>query len=142
DSYNYGAVVHIANMVSLYYNYAQSVRLSAGFGVAGLLARTAPGVGQGDGSEHGLRGSLLGGIIESNWTYYANTVLKQGATPGIPTAARNELDAIFDAEINQSGGDHMDTDTSGFEFETIGNVTKNWRLIWNMSTNELAVTNR
>src|SRR5690606_7041287 len=31
---------------------------------------------------------------------------------------------------------------NGFEFETIANVTRNWRLIWNFASNDLETSNR
>ncbi|MBI4626736.1 MAG: TonB-dependent receptor plug domain-containing protein [Verrucomicrobia bacterium] len=141
NSINYGGVFHVAKFVSAYVNYAESVGLSAGFGGAQLIPGTLRGVAGGDGYEYGLRWSFLEGRIESNWTYYITNVLNQAASPGIPTAARNELAAIF-TDINQSGGDWQQTKSSGLEFETIANVTKNWRLIWNIASNELATSNR
>lgn len=141
NSINYGLVYHFADFVSAYANYAESVGLSAGFGGAQLIPGTVRGVAGGDGYEYGIRWSLFGGRLESNWTYYITNVLNQSASPGIPTAARNELAAIF-TDINQSGGDWQQTRSDGFEIETIANLTKNWRLIWNVASNDLATSNR
>jgi hypothetical protein len=141
NSVNYGGVFHFSKLVSAYVNYAESVGLSAGFGGAQLIPGAVRGVAGGDGYEYGLRWSFLDGRIESNWTYYITNVLNQSAAPGIPTAARTELAAIF-TDINPTGGDWQQTKSSGVEFETIANVTRNWRLIWNFASNELATSNR
>ena len=141
NSINYGLVYHVAKFLSAYANYAESVGLSAGFGGAQLIPGAVRGVAGGDGYEFGLRWSLLDGRIESNWTHYITNVLNQSASPGIPTAARNELAAIF-TDINQSGGDWQQTRSDGFEIETIANITKNWRLTWNIASNDLATSNR
>jgi outer membrane receptor protein involved in Fe transport len=140
-SYNLGGVVHFANFVSGYINYAQSVGLSAGIGGAGLIPGTVRGVAAGDGYEYGLRWSLLGGRLESNWTYYITNVLNQSASPGITTVVRTELGALF-TDIDPSGGDTQSTKAKGFEFETVANLTSNWRLMWNYSTNELETSDR
>jgi outer membrane receptor protein involved in Fe transport len=141
NSVNYGGVFHFSKMVSAYVNYAESVGLSAGFGGAQLTPGEVRGVAGGDGYEYGLRWAFLDGRIESNWTYYITNVLNQAASPGIPTAARNELAAIF-TDINQSGGDRQQNRSTGFEFETITNITRNWRLIWNAASNDLELSNR
>src|SRR5690606_21161952 len=112
NSVNYGLVFHFSKMLSAYANYAESVGLSAGFGGAQLIPGAVRGVAGGDGYEYGLRWSFLDGRIESNWTYYITNVLNQSASPGIPTAVRNELAALF-TDINPSGGDWQQTRSDG-----------------------------
>lgn len=142
DRVNYGGVLHLADFVAAYFNYAQSMALSSGVGGAQLRPNTLRGPGLGDGNEYGLRWSFLGGRIESNWTYYMTNQLRVGANPGIPTAVgQNELARIF-TDINPTGGDTQATKASGVEFETVANLTKNWRLIWNYATNKLATSDR
>jgi outer membrane receptor protein involved in Fe transport len=142
ESINYGGVFHAFDFLSLYYNYAETVALSSGFGPAGLNPGTVRGPLTGDGEEMGLRWSLLDGRIESNWTYYITNATNQNANPAVPSVVRqDELGAIFD-DIDPSGIDTQATEASGFEFETVTNLTPNWRLIWNFSTNELETSQR
>ena len=141
ESVNYGGVFHLNASVSAYVNYAESVGLSSGVGGNGLVPGTVRGPAAGDGYEYALRWSFLGGRIETNWTYYITNVLNQTATPGIPTAVRTELAALF-SDINQSGADTQATAAKGLEFETVANLTPNWRLTWNLATNKLATSDR
>jgi outer membrane receptor protein involved in Fe transport len=141
ESVNYGGVVHINANVSAYVNYAESVGLSSGVGGNGLVPGTVRGPAAGDGYEYGLRWAFWGGRLETNWTYYITNVLNQTASPGIPTAVRTELAALF-SDLNQSGADTQATSAKGVELETVANLTPNWRLTWNFSTNKLATADR
>lgn len=141
ESVNYGGVVHFNANVSAYVNYAESVGLSSGVGGNGLVPGSVRGPAAGDGYEYGLRWAFFGGRLETNWTYYITNVLNQTATPGIPTAVRTELAALF-SDINQSGADTQATSAKGVELETVANLTPNWRLTWNFSTNKLATADR
>jgi iron complex outermembrane recepter protein len=141
NTVNYGGVFHVSKMLSASANYAQSQNVSAGIGGEQLIPGTFRGRARGDSYEYGLRWTFLEGRIESNWVYFITTAENQAASPGIPTAVRNELAALF-TDINQGGGDRQATKSTGFELETIANVTKNWRLIWNASTSELETSDR
>lgn len=141
ESVNYGGVVHVSPNVSAYVNYAESVGLSSGVGGNGLVPGTVRGPAAGDGYEFGLRWAFLGGRLETNWTYYITNVLNQTASPGIPTAVRTELAALF-TDINQSGADTQATSAKGIELETVANLTPNWRLTWNLASNKLATADR
>lgn len=141
DSYNYGLVVHPAKFMSLYFNYAQSVGLSNGVGSAGLVPGTVQGLPGGDGYEYGIRWSFFGGRLESNWTYYISNGLRLSAG-GPGAAVSSELASIFGGDYNTSGADTQTTRSTGLEFETTANLTKNWRLTWNISTNELETADR
>src|SRR5690606_36812844 len=107
---------HAFDFLSLYYNYAETVGLSSGFGPAGLNVGTVRGPLTGDGEEMGLRWSLLDGRIESNWTYYITNGTNQNANPAVPADVRqDELAAIFD-DIDPSGIDTPATKATGLEF--------------------------
>ena len=143
DSYNYGAVVHFAKFVGAYYNYAESVSLSSGVGGAQLTPGLLRGPLKGDGHEFGLRWVFLGDKLESNWTYFITNATKNAANPAIPVNVRQtELGTIFGAEIDTTGGDLQTTRSTGLEFETVANLTKNWRLTWNFSKNDLVTSDR
>jgi outer membrane receptor for ferric coprogen and ferric-rhodotorulic acid len=97
----------------------------------------------GDGHEYGLRLAFLDGRLESNWSYYVNKAARNNANPAIPALVRQtELGPIFGAEIDSAGGDTQSTKTSGLEVETVANLTKNWRLTCNFSTNDLETSER
>ena len=143
NSFNYGAVFYPTKHVGLYYNYADSILLSNGLGGAQLTPGTLRGPGLGKGHEFGLRWALLDGRIESNWTYYTNTSLKNNVNPAIPAAVRNpELSSIFGAQIDPNGTDTQSTKAKGIEVETTTNITKSWRLTWNIAKNELELSDR
>jgi hypothetical protein len=143
DSYNYGAVVHFSKNVGAYYNYAESVSLSSGVGGAQLTPGKLRGPLMGNGREFGLRWAFLEGRLESNWTYFITNATKNAANPAIPANVRQtELGSIFGAEIDTAGTDIQSTCSTGLEFETVANLTKNWRLTWNFSKNELATSER
>ena len=54
---------------------------------------------------------------------------------------RNELTAIF-PELNPNGVDTQAMKAKGVELETVANLSKNWRLTWNFTTNEVATSER
>lgn len=143
DSFNYGAVVYPSKMVGLYYNYAESVLVSNGLGAAQLKPGELRGPGQGDGHEVGLRWMFLGGRVESNWTYYVSTNLRDAANPAVPAIVRQtELPPIFGAEIDPNGGETHSSKSSGIEIETTANITKAWRLTWNIAKTEVELSDR
>ena len=143
DSFNYGAVFYPTKAVGLYYNYAESILLSNGLGAAQLRPGELRGPGQGDGHEFGLRWALLGGRLESNWTYYVSKALRNNVNPAIPAVVRTtELGPIFGAEIDPNGNDTQSSKSSGIEIETTANITKAWRLTWNIAKNELDLSDR
>jgi iron complex outermembrane recepter protein len=143
DSFNYGAVFYPAKTVGLYYNYAESILLSNGLGAAQLRPGEIRGPGQGDGHEFGLRWAFLDGRLESNWTYYVSKALRNNVNPAIPAIVRmTELGPIFGAEIDPNGNDTQSTKSSGIEVETTANITKAWRLTWNIAKNELDLSDR
>jgi hypothetical protein len=143
DSYNYGGVVHFSKSVGAYYNYAESVSLSSGVGAAQLTPGQLRGPLMGDGQEFGLRWSFLGGRLESNWTYYITNATRNAANPAVPAIVRQtELGTIFAGEIDPTGQDTQTTKSTGLEIETVANLTKNWRLTWNISSNDLETSER
>lgn len=143
DSYNYGIVVHPASFVSLYANYAESVSISnSPIGSPSFRAGMLRELGQGAGTEFGIRWSFLDGRLETNWTAYKTSNVKTFGSPGPNSAVQAELSAIFGSQFVASGSDTHDETATGLEFETVANLTKNWRLTWNFSTNELNLTDR
>lgn len=141
SSINAGGVVHLANFVGAYFNYAESVNVSNGPGGVGIIPDTTRGLLLGDGREMGLRWTFLEGRLESNWTYYVTNAFNNNSNPPVPTTVKNELAAYF-PELVTGGIDTQTSVATGLEFETVANLSKNWRLTWNFSTNELETSER
>ena len=141
NSANAGLVAHVFNFVSAYFNYAQSVNVSNGIGAVGLVPGTMRGLLIGDGYEYGLRWSFCDGRLESNWTYYVTSTYHNAANPTVPTNVKNELAVLF-KDLDPNGADTQTSVADGIEFETVANLTKNWRLTWNFSTNDLVTSER
>lgn len=142
NSINYGGVVRFFDFVSGYYNFADAVALSSGIGGNGLIPGSVRGPSIGDGAEYGLRWVFFGGRLESNWTGYVTNAKRVTANPAVTAPVRQtELGAIF-PDINTAGADTQATKASGLEFETVANLTANWRLTWNYATNKLATSDR
>lgn len=137
-SYNYGGVFHVTKFLAIYGTYAENVVLTTTAGQAGLLPGTTQAAPKGFGEEYGLRWLLLDGRLESNWTFY-RTYRRAAAAPS--AAARDEL-ALLVSGLNPAGSDSQDVAAEGLEFDTVANLTRNWRLVWNFSSNELETSER
>jgi outer-membrane receptor for ferric coprogen and ferric-rhodotorulic acid len=111
-------------------------------GGAQLTPGQLRGPGQGDGHEFGLRWAFLDGKLESNWTYYVSKNLKNNVNPAIPNNVRQELNPIFGTEIDPNGNDTQSSRSSGIEIETTANITKAWRLTWNIAKTEVDLSDR
>jgi outer membrane receptor for ferric coprogen and ferric-rhodotorulic acid len=144
DSANYGAVVHFHKTLSAYANYAESVSLSSGIGGVTLVPGELTGPSLGSGSEYGLRWALFGGKLESNWTYFVTNTENSAANPALSGAVRTELGNLFAANevAAASGTDTQVLRSSGYEMETVANLTPTWRLIWNLALNEVETSDR
>ncbi len=137
-SYNFGGVLHLTKFLALYGTYAENVVLTTTAGQPGLLPGTTQAAPKGFGEEYGVRWLFLDGRLESNWTYY-NTYRRAAAAPS--QQVRDEL-ALLVPGLNTAGNDAQDVLASGIEFDTVANLTKNWRLVWNYSSNELETAER
>jgi outer membrane receptor for ferric coprogen and ferric-rhodotorulic acid len=139
NSKNYGVVYHIHKFVAATANYGQSQNVSSGTGST-LIPGVGRGRARGETFDYSLRWALLGGKLESNWTYFTTRSLNGGGNPSVPNPVKLELAAFFD--INQGGNDKQGTESNGYEIETVANITSTWRLMWNFSTTELSTINR
>lgn len=139
ESVNYGLVFHAFKFLSLYANYAESVSLNVAAGGVGLIPGTTIPSPKGFGEDYGIRWLFLDGAIESNWTYYKNN---RTAGAGIPAnVSRDELAVLFTG-INPDATDSQTVTPEGVEFDTIINLSRNLRLVWNYSSNKLKNTER
>jgi hypothetical protein len=138
-SYNFGGVVHLTKFLAVYGTYAENVVLTTTAGQAGLLPSTIQAAPKGYGEEYGLRWLLLDGRLESNWTYYKTN---RKASAAIPANVRADELALLVPGLNPTGSDSQVVAADGLEFDTVANLTRNWRLVWNYSSNDLATSER
>lgn len=139
ESINYGLVFHAFKFMSLYANYAESVSLNVAAGGVGLIPGSTIPSPKGFGEDYGVRWLFLDGAIESNWTYYKNNRTAGAAIPA--NVSRDELALLFTG-INPDATDSQTVTPEGVEFDTIINLSRNLRLVWNFSSNKLSNTDR
>lgn len=139
DSLNYGGVLHLTKFLSIYGNYGESLSLNVTAGQAGLTPGSVIPSPKGFGEDYGLRWLFLEGKIESNWTYYSNRRLGGAA---IPANVRQDELAVLFSDINPLATDTQNLTADGIEFDTVVNINRNWRLLWNYSSNDLSNTER
>jgi outer membrane receptor for ferric coprogen and ferric-rhodotorulic acid len=139
ESVNYGLVFHAFKFLSLYANYAESVSLNVAAGGDGLIPGSKIPSPKGFGEDYGVRWLFLDGAIESNWTYYKNNRTAGAAIPA--NVSRDELALLFTG-INTAATDSQTVTPEGVEFDTIINLSRNLRLVWNYSSNKLKNTDR
>ena len=89
-----------------------------------------------------MRLTLFGGRLEVNTTRYKNFSPNARISPAPAVAILDEATAIFGTGFNRAGTDYQTLNTTGWEVEVVANFTRNWRLMLNGATNELAITNR
>jgi hypothetical protein len=139
---NYGAVLRLNDAFAIAYNYAQSFRISTGEGADTHRVGQKQGVPVGEGSDISARLSLLKGRIEINAVRYDNFRPNDRFNPNPNVQIENELVAIFPETFNPIGQDFQTTTTSGYELELTANVTRNWRLTFNVATNKVVTEDR
>jgi outer membrane receptor for ferric coprogen and ferric-rhodotorulic acid len=139
ESVNYGLVYHAFKFLSFYANYAESVSLNVAAGGDGLIPGTTIPSPKGFGEDYGIRWLFLDGAIESNWTYYKNNRTAGASIPANVT--QDELALLFTG-INPAATDSQTVTPEGIEFDTIVNLSRNLRLVWNYSSNKLKNTDR
>jgi len=139
ESVNYGLVFHAFKFLSVYANYAESVSLNVAAGGDGLIPGSTIPSPKGFGDDYGVRWLFLDGAIESNWTYYRNNRTAGAAIPAV--VSRDELALLFTG-INPAATDSQTVTPEGIEFDTIVNLSRSLRLVWNFSGNKLSITNR
>jgi outer membrane receptor protein involved in Fe transport len=135
-------VFHLTKWLSPYANYAETFnppasiqRIDSTF----LDATVAKGV------DIGLRGTFLGGRLNVSVLQYRNTEINNAFDPGF----QSNINTILSANVvgDQSAGgrnirglenvpavmrDIQDREARGYEFELVANLTKQWRLSFNV----------
>ncbi len=144
DGANYGGVLRLNDMFAFGYNYAQSFRISVGQGAATFNSGELSSIPVGEGTELSARITLIKGKLEMNVVRYKSfTPNARYGVPGVTTALRDELNAIFGAAFDTTAtGDYQTTLTRGNEVQIIANPTRNWRFTASYSDNKVVNTDR
>ena len=137
DGANYGAILRFNDAFAIGYNYAQSFRISIGEGNLSYNVGERQGIPVGEGKDLSARFSLFQGRIEMTTTYYNNYTPNARFNPAPTTPVRDEVAAIFPTTFYPTGQDYQTTTTKGVEVELTANVTRNWRLMFNLGTNKM-----
>ena len=149
QTFTRGAVFHAFSWLSLTYNHSNNFQPSTNRSISGDLLPNP----QGDGSDYGIRFSLLGGRIVSDLTYYENFTRDRadntisGGAGGI--SVKGQVDPLWQtisAYVNDAkylafpysdaGSTWQDATTSmsrGYEFSVTTNITPSWRFTVNGS---------
>jgi outer membrane receptor protein involved in Fe transport len=144
---NYGGILRLNDAFAVGYNWAQSFRISTGEGADTHRVGEKQGVPVGEGTEISARFSLFKDSsgrhrIEMNVVRYHNYRPNDRFNPNPNVNVENEVSAIFPETFNPIGQDYQTTTTEGYEFELNANVTRNWRLTFNVGTNKVVTENR
>jgi hypothetical protein len=144
---NYGGVFRLNDAFAVGYNWAQSFRISTGEGADTHRVGEKQGVPIGEGTEISAKFSLFpdkSGMrrIEINAVKYHNFRPNDRFNPNPAVNVENELIAIFPTEFYAPGQDYQTTTTEGYELEINANITRNWRLTFNVGTNKVVTEDR
>ncbi len=148
-----GLVGHLTPHISLLGNYATNLGLpnprSVIIGGAGGPAR------EGQGKDIGIAVTLLGGRVYAKAVYYETNgknlvgsreipTLTATADRVLETLVSNNLITAAQAATHTTGAATVgvyDLDSSGYEFQLMGNLTRNWRLLANFSITDASEQN-
>jgi outer membrane receptor protein involved in Fe transport len=125
-SWNYGAVWHARPWLSVFYNYAETFQFNASgtyFNGDAILPRL------GDGFDYGVRVNLLENRLNFVATLFDNTAENARIT-ATTQAVADEINNLLDPATRRyiAGGDTLDTNSKGYEFELVTNLQPNWTL--------------
>ena len=131
----YGAVWHALPWLSFTAGYFESSQFSDNYGTdltgGALLPLT------GEGADFSARFKLLGGKIEATVTRFETK--QENVNTAIDAAVRDELAPLL-AKPFANLVDYRDRTATGWEFQVVGNVTRNWTLLANFSNNSTDYT--
>lgn len=142
DGANYGGVLRVNDTLAFSWNHGKSFQISVGDGAGLFTPGQVQTIGTGEGQDASMRLTLFGGRLEVNTTRYKNFSPNARISPAPAVAILDEATAIFGTDFNRAGTDYQTLNTTGWEMEVVANFTRNWRLMLNGATNELAITNR
>ena len=153
DTLSLGAVYHLSSTISLFANTSNSRNLpNVHQRIVGLEFAPMP---EGVGTDMGVKFDLFGGKLFASVNYYTTDYRDVAEWGDIGTAVRdrnnNFLRAFTDAGLITAADRDArllvansyleDRESSGWEFELIGNPLSNWRITANFSINEVIKNN-
>jgi outer membrane receptor protein involved in Fe transport len=137
-----GSVVHLTNWLNPFINYAETFnpppsiqRIDSSF----VAATVAKGV------DVGLRGTFLDGRLNVSVLRYKNTEINNTFDPGVqgsingllsasplgdPTGLSRNIRGLSNVPVVMR--DMQDREAQGYEFEAVANLTRQWRLSFNV----------
>jgi hypothetical protein len=150
NTVTYGSVFHLRSWMSGFYNYAQTYDTSRA--VQELNGNLVNPLAS-DGWDAGVRFSLLGGKVNASLSTYEtiqNHTIIGGQ--GFPRAF-SEANVVGDLSTTGRNArgltpvpieyfDYQDTKASGYEIEVVANLTKHWRLTYNLGFPETLSSGR
>lgn len=145
DTRTLGAVFHVNERVSVFYNNANNFvpQVRSRFQVDGPTRADPLGIREGTGWDAGVRLTLLEGRLIGTAAYFET--VEGNAFRGKNAYYGNAFTAIaraLDDDVDRvDGDDTSDTEANGWEVEFVANLTPNWRLFANLNKTELVGAN-
>jgi outer membrane receptor protein involved in Fe transport len=147
-----GGVVHLTKWLGVFANHSTNFALPA-FNQF-TLPRTPVPSPEGKTYDLGAQLGFFEGRIVTRITYYQTSVLNNSASVGTGNI-QDRLNNIWntlastgviaptqrDQELVQANAYNYDNESQGWEGEVVANVTANWRLMANLSTNKTSWSN-
>jgi hypothetical protein len=147
-----GAVVHVTKWLSVFGNHSTNFALPA-FNQF-TLPRTPVPSPEGKTYDLGAQLGLWDGRVVARLTYYQTSVVNNSAAVGTGNI-QDRLNNIWntlattgaitsaqrDQELVQANAYNYDNESQGWEGEVVANLTVNWRLMANISTNKTSWSN-
>ena len=149
---SFNGVYHITDWVSAAYNQSSNSSLPGN----GILdsANGRPPTPKGKSKDYGLRFDLLDGRLYFTATYFETSATKNAAFNGVRGGDINHIwnaldtagvlsanGLLLDNVLNRTTVTTFDSESKGWEFEVIANLTDNLRLFANYSDSEVRQTN-
>ena len=131
----YGAVWHALPWVSLTAGYFESSQFSDNYGLD--LNGNARAPLTGEGTDYSVRFHLLGEKIEASITRFETT--QENLNAAINANVQNELNALLSQPL-VNNTDYRDRTATGWEYQILTNLTRNWTLIGSYSRNTTEFT--
>lgn len=148
---SYGLAYHIGKHVSAIANYATSYIPPAtnAFDMRNQLVEPL----RGSGYDGGLRFRLLQDRLTLNATYFYNRENYQRVASPVTAAVNNLLARNTATDPSTSGrnslglpdifgSDYQSLETSGYELEIVGRISRGWRVMFNLGTAKVYTFNR
>jgi outer membrane receptor for ferric coprogen and ferric-rhodotorulic acid len=127
----YGGVWHALPWLSLAAAYFESSQFSDNYGLDLLGNALAPL--NGEGHDFSARFHLFGGRLEPSITWFETR--QENLSASLATTVRDELNPFL-ATPFANLVDYRDRMSSGWEFQVVANLTRNWTLTGGYSNNE------